>query len=111
MRRLVYVVLLLSVLSIACQVSAAQIGSQSTPGALQEQKNKPENAPETPKDTSARVIALEALYVRNSPSHTAEIVGYLVNDEKVTVYECWGVWARVGVGRWVNSRFLSESCE
>lgn len=69
-----------------------------------------ENAPKTPRGI-IYVTAAETLYIRADHSHQAEVVGHLIHGEQVTVYECHGIWARVGAGRWVNSNFLSEACE
>lgn len=60
---------------------------------------------------STTVTAEKWLYVRSSASHYAEVVGYLMNGEQITVLECRGVWGRIGAGRWVNTIYLSQGCE
>lgn len=74
-------------------------------------KIKPTNASDSTSTYKTTVTAEKWLYVRSSASHYAEIVGYLMNGEQVTVIECAGVWGRVGEGRWVNTIYLSQGCE
>ena len=106
---------LLILLSVACSASAAQtpakVDAQPTANALNLPKSELENAPDNDFPYSTTVIASQSLYVRNSASHNGEIVGHLMNGEQVTVYECIGLWARIGAGRFVNSVYLSKGCE
>ena len=95
---------LLALSSLACVMSVipAQLSLAPATATLQ------------PTDTAnrqARVTAAETLYIRIDHSYTAKIVGYFMNGESVVVYECWGVWARVGSARWVNSLYLEPSCK
>jgi uncharacterized protein YgiM (DUF1202 family) len=62
---------------------------------------------ETADRQQATVTAAESLNVRSEPSYTSPVIGYLKHGEAVTVYECVGNWARVGVGEFVNAVYLS----
>ena len=105
MRRLTVVLVLLSVLSLACQFSAALPAKLA---AVPESTPMPAVQPtETANGQQATVTAAESLNVRSEASYTSLIIGYLKHGETVTVYECVGNWARVGVGEFVNALYLS----
>lgn len=50
------------------------------------------------------VNAKIGLNVRNAPN--GRIVGVLVNNTRVNVYETNGSWSRIGANRWVSSNYL-----
>jgi uncharacterized protein YgiM (DUF1202 family) len=104
--------LILALASLACTISSAQFSTlpKNTPAA---QKSTASNAPETQADTVyATVTATDYLNVRTGPSHLSPLVRhvFLVHNEQVTIYECVGLWARIGIERWTNSLYLSEQC-
>jgi uncharacterized protein YgiM (DUF1202 family) len=68
----------------------------------------------TPTPTPARVIAIEALNVRKSPSEDSPTVGYYKNGDLVTLTgRCDSGWAEIrfvwdgGETAWVNADFIS----
>lgn len=113
---------LLAVASLACMQQVQQINvaptaptaTSANPQTAVEPVNLPkselENAP-NPTPATVYVTAAETVYIRSNHSHLSDIVRYLMKGETITVYECFGVWARIGAGRWVNSYFLSELCK
>ncbi len=92
--------------SIPTKISAK---SSTTPTNSPHATQTPVNAPK-PASVSVYVTALETLNIRSDHNSDAQTLGYLVNGEDVTIYECWGDWARIGAGRWVNSFYLSKPC-
>lgn len=72
----------------------------------------------TPTPTPARVIAIESLNVRESPSEDSPTVGYYKNGDLVNLTgECQSGWAQIhfvwdgGETAWVNADFISDkSC-
>ena len=115
MNRLLLSLLVLSVLSIACTLSAVPAAISASPqNATRPPFSSLQNAPKMPTATiyhSAAVIALEALNIRTGPGIQFGTIGYLLTGASVTVFECAGDWARIGAGRWVNSYYLSVRCK
>jgi uncharacterized protein YgiM (DUF1202 family) len=107
----------LALASFACTISSAQFSTlpKNTPAA---QKSTARNATETQAGIIyATVTATDYLNVRSGPSHLSPLVRhvFLVHGEQVIIYECRAGWARISKAneapRWVNSVYLSKSCE
>lgn len=112
MTRLTLSIALIALLTLACSASAipAEIGEQPEP-TLQNRIQKPGNAPNpTP---GIIYVTAETLNIRTGPGTNYPVIPhvYLIQGEQVRIYECVGSWGRIGAGRWVNSRYLSERCE
>jgi hypothetical protein len=104
---------LLAALTLACNLSAAEMSatnSTTPPIAIQTPINAPVGTP-TAKTTSATVTALETVYIRFKPDYRAEILGYLTHGAIVAIYSCDGEWALIGPGMYVNSHYLSVRCK
>lgn len=117
MTRLICLLCLLVAMTLACGVSAPS-QAQPTPltSATPEKTITPPILPlEKPSKMQSGynsvVTAEKWLYVRSSASHYAEVVGYLVHGEQITVLECAGVWGRIGIDRWINTIYLETGCE
>lgn len=100
----------------ACSYSAVQIPSQ-TPAVVTTLTTAGVHTEPTATSVVrvAQVIAVDALNIRMEHDYRSGLVGYLMHGESVTIYECWGVWARINADRahprWVNARYISgEVC-
>lgn len=59
----------------------------------------------------ARVIAFEAVNIREGPSEHENDIGDLLSGKVVNVFECQNGWARIGVNKWVKAKYLEPACE
>ena len=102
---------LLFLTALAC--TSPMVVLTSTPTSFPTQTpNAPKPVRNTPNAlVAARVIAIEALHVRNEP--LGIVIGYLYNADTVTLTNaCQNGWAQIkwqGATAWVNARFLSDN--
>jgi len=114
--KLPILILLLALPALACGV-AAPLPAVMADVPATVAATMPAPATQTPQNSTendfryATVTASDWLHVRNLPSHRGDVVGYLMRGEQVLIYECFGLWAKVGDSRYVNSLYLSERCE
>jgi len=112
--KIVLLAILLAVTSLSCVMSSVP---QPARIATNPPKSTRENAlpvAKNSKTVSAYVTAAETLNIRSGPgTKYPSIKVYLVRNEQVTVYSCFGNWARINTDnehpRWVNSIYLSDN--
>jgi hypothetical protein len=59
----------------------------------------------------AKVIAFEAVNIREGPSEHENDIGDLLSGKVVNVFECQNGWARIGINKWVKAKYLEPACE
>lgn len=104
MQRVKLFVLVFSLISLACNASAASV---SVPILSAPLPVKAESDPLVPgHEWDCEVIALEAVNVRGGPAVSWEIIRQLKRGEKVHAVANWKGWYMIGTAEWVNGRYL-----
>ena len=126
MKKILILILCLALMSLACLQSAVLVqpitASSKTESSVSEPTTNPVKgfatsvATQSAAPACAKVIAIEALNVRNAPNETAVVLAWLKSGEVVQVInktnaDWWRVKSTAKVG-YVRSSYLKESeCE
>jgi hypothetical protein len=96
--------ILLVLVSLACQTSAAVTPTRSVPTAIRRAVSAP-----TPAPVGEWVVCRTPwLNVRNTPDRFGDVVSVKNEGEFVPVYEWREGWARIARAKWVNGKYLCK---